>query len=251
MIRLHLHSFGDDLVSVLLLHGLGAAGPVWWRVAETLADGDHSCLAPDLRGHGESPRAPGYALDGYADDVIETCSGPWDLVVGHSLGGAVAVRAGAIDPDFAKAYLLIDPAIDLNAAAIAQLRLDLVAEAEDPPSVDQLITDHPKWHTEDAVRKHAAVLATSGDVMAATFDDNPEWLLGSEMNAINAPVHILGADTEPLYSETDFERHARGTGRLSFEVVPNTGHSIYRDDPGTVTDRALDMLRSRWPPSAA
>lgn len=251
MIRLHLHSFGDDLVSVLLLHGLGSAGPVWSRVAEVLADGDHSCLAPDLRGHGESPRAPDYTLDGYAEDVIKTCSGPWDLVVGHSLGGAVAVRAGAIDPDFAKAYLLIDPAIDLNAPTIAQLRLDLVTEAEDPPSVDQLIADHPKWHTEDALRKHAAVLATSGDVMAATFDDNPEWLLGSEMNAINAPVHILGATLEPLYARADFERHNRPDSALTFEIVPETGHSIYRDDPGTVIDRARAMLSDRWPPSAA
>ncbi len=245
MIRLHLHSFGDDLVSVLLLHGLGSAGPALWRVAEALADGGHSCLAPDLRGHGESPRAADYTRDGYAQDVIETCPGPWDLVVGHSLGGAVAVHAGVIDPDFAKAYLLIDPAIDLSAVTIAELRLDLVAEAEDPPSVDQLITDHPKWHREDAVRKHAALLATSGDVMAATFDDNPEWLLGSEMSAIDAPVHLLGAALEPLYAKTDFERHTRPDSGLTFEIVPETGHSIYRDDPGTVIDRALEILSSR------
>lgn len=243
MTRLHLHSFGDGLASVLLLHGLGSAGPVWWRIAEGLDEAGYCCLAPDLRGHGESPLANVYSLDAYAQDVVASCPGPWDLVIGHSLGGAVAVRTGTVDPAFARRFLLIDPAIDLSAATIARLRGDLVAEAEDPPSVAQLIADHPKWAREDCALKHAAVLATSPEVMAATFDDNPVWHLSGEMVALRAPVHLLGAATDPLYSTADFEEHRRSGGtRLSFEVVPDTGHSIYRDDPEVVVDRALGLL---------
>ncbi|MEN8234575.1 MAG: alpha/beta hydrolase [Actinomycetota bacterium] len=242
MARLHLHSFGDDLASVLLLHGLGSAGPVWWRVAEALADAGHSCLAPDLRGHGESPLTASYPLDGYAEDVIESCRGPWDLVIGHSLGGAIAVRAGTIDPSFTGALLLVDPAIDLDAEMIREVRANLVAEAENPPPVEQLMADHPKWHHGDCVRKHAAVLATSPEVMAATFDDNPEWMLGTEMATLPVPVHILGAGTEPLYSTDDFERHREEAGNLTFEVATDTGHSVYRDDAKTVIQRALELL---------
>lgn len=242
MARLHLHSFGDDLTTVLLLHGLGSAGPVWWRIAEALADAGHSSLAPDLRGHGESPFTEEYTLDSYGTDVIESCRGPWHLVIGHSLGGAVAVRAGTMDPDFAKAYLLVDPAIDLDAATIGEMRAGLVADAENPPSVEQLMADHPKWHEEDCVRKRAAVLATTPGVMAATFDDNPAWLLGSEIASVSAPVHILGADSDPLYSAADFERHTRNREGRTFEVVPGAGHSIYRDDPETVIDRSLALL---------
>ncbi|MEA2010429.1 MAG: alpha/beta hydrolase [Actinomycetota bacterium] len=245
MARLHLHSFGDGLAKTLLLHGLGSAGPVWSRIAEGLDNAGHGSLAPDLRGHGESSRTDDYTLDGYARDVLASCPGPWDLVIGHSLGGAVAVRAGAIDPEFAKTFLLVDPAIDLDAAMIAQLRIDLVAEAEDPPSIDQLVADHPKWTQEDCALKHAAVLATSPEVMAATLDDNPVWQLGRDLAGIGRPVHILGADLEPLYATTDFDRHTRPGSALAFEVVPGTGHSIYRDDPKTVIDRALNLLGSR------
>lgn len=241
--RLHLHSFGDDLASVLLLHGLGSAGPVWWRIGGDLADDGHSCIAPDLRGHGESSLTAEYSLDGYARDVTESCPGPWDLVIGHSLGGAVAVRAAATEPGFSRAYLLIDPAINLDATAIRELRFDLAAEAENPPSVDQLIDDHPKWHREDCILKHAAVRATSPEVMAATFDDNSSWTLGNEMAALTVPIHILGAESDPLYTSDDFERHAPGGSKHTFEVIPATGHSIYRDDPATVVDRAQAMLK--------
>jgi pimeloyl-ACP methyl ester carboxylesterase len=234
--------FGTGSPRVLFLHGLGSAGPVWWRIAEALAAAGYPSITPDLRGHGESPLADGYSLDGYAGDVVSSQPGPWDLVIGHSLGGAVAVRAAVIDPGFAAGYLLIDPAIDLDTITVESLRSDLVAEAEHPPTVAQLIEDHPAWTQEDAVRKRAAVLATSPAVMSGTFDDNPEWNVGQALAGVKTPVHILGADIDPLYTKTDYDRHAHSDSTLTFEVVPNTGHSIHRDDPETVIARARAML---------
>ena len=230
---------------MLFLHGLSSAGPVWWRIAEALAATGYPSAAPDLRGHGESPRTDEYSFSGYAADVVSSHPGPWDLVVGHSLGGAVAVRAAELNPDFTTAYLLIDPAIDLDPLTLKNLRSDLVAEAEHPPSVDQLMVDHPAWNSDDAVRKRAALLATSPAVMSGTCDDNPGWSVGQELSRIKKPVHILGADIDPLYTSTDFGRHSRPDSTLTFEIVPGAGHSIHRDDPETVIDRARAMLQSR------
>jgi len=240
--RLHLHSFGDALAGVLLLHGLGSAGPVWWRVAEALADAGHSSVAPDLRGHGGSPFTGAYTLDGYAGDVLESCPAPWELVVGHSLGGAVAVRVAMLDPEFARAYLLVDPAIDFDEAAARRLRDDLAGQAARPPSVDQLTADFPGWHPGDRERKHDALIATSPDVMRASIDDNPDWHLGAELVSIDRRVHILGAELDPLYGPDDFARHGTGDGRRTFEVVLGAGHSIYRDDPDAVVRAALELL---------
>ena len=242
MTDLSTHRFGQDPPSVLFLHGLGSAGPVWWQIAETLAAAGYSSVAPDLRGHGGSPRSVEYTLDGYAADIVASVPGPWALVVGHSLGGAVAIRAAALDPEFSTAYLLVDPAIDLDSDTMSTLRQELVAEAEEPPSVVQLMVDHPRWHREDAERKHTAIRATSPAVMAATFDDNPIWHLGPELSGTGVPVHILGAELDPLFTVDESERHNHPDSTLTFEVVPNTGHSIYRDDPETVIDRALGLL---------
>ncbi len=237
------HRFGTGSPRVLFLHGLSSAGPVWWRIAEALAAAGYPSAAPDLRGHGESPRTDEYSFGGYAADVVSSHPGPWDLVVGHSLGGAVAVRAAELDPDFTAAYLLIDPAIDLDSVTLKNLRSDLVAEAEHPPSVAQLIADHPAWNREDAVRKRAALLATEPAVMSGTCDDNPDWNVGQELSRIKTPVHILGADIDPLYTNADFERHSLPGSNLTFEIVPGAGHSIHRDDPETVIARALAPLK--------
>ena len=240
--KLNVHRFGPGSPGVLLLHGLSSAGPVWWRIADALEASGHTAVAPDLRGHGESAHPNEYSLDAYTRDVLETCPGPWDLVVGHSLGGAVAVRAASMDPDFATAYLLIDPAITFNRATAEEVLTSIVADVSNPSSVDALMAEHPHWRREDAERKRASLLATSVEVIRRTFTDNRDWSLGEQLASITAPVHILGAGEDPLYTAGYFAIHRTGAHTLTFEQVPETGHSIYRDDPETVIERALNML---------
>lgn len=94
--RLHSATTGTGDLRVGLIHGLGAAGSTWDPLIERMSDtGRYTVTRADLRGHGESDRAPTYALADLADDVVETL--PWGLhsVVGHSLGGAVLVLAVA------------------------------------------------------------------------------------------------------------------------------------------------------------
>lgn len=242
MVDLYLHRFGSDAPTVLLLHGISSAGPGWWRIGNALASAGYSSAAPDLRGHGGSAHPGEFGLDGYARDVVASCPGPWQLVIGHSLGGAVAVRTAAIQPAFSGRYLLIDPAIDFDPILADTVRSSVVAEVADPPSVEQLLAERPHWDRKDAELKRDALLATSVDVIDRSFSDNREWELGRDLTAIAAPVHILGAADEPLYTPDHFANHGLGRATMTFEVVPETGHSIHRDAPETVVARALSML---------
>ena len=91
-------SWGDPASSrrALLVHGLGSNGALMWRYGTALADVGWHAQAVDLRGHGTAPRALDYTIDAYASDVLHTAAPdgePWDLVIGHSLGGAAATAA--------------------------------------------------------------------------------------------------------------------------------------------------------------
>ncbi|MEA2058092.1 MAG: alpha/beta hydrolase [Actinomycetota bacterium] len=227
-----------------MLHGLGSAGSAWWRIGSDLAARGVPSLAPDLRGHGGSPHPEDLRVTSYAHDVTRTCPDPWDLVIGHSLGGAVAVVACAGSPAFAQALLLVDPAIDLPPGVHAQVREDLTAEATDPPSVAELLATNPQWAAEDARRKHEAILATGPEVMQGTFDDNDPWDLGDQLADLDIPVHVLGADPErgALFEADLSERLRARKANLTFEVIRGAGHSVYRDDPGAVLDASLTLL---------
>jgi pimeloyl-ACP methyl ester carboxylesterase len=118
----------------------------------------------------------------------------------------------------------------------------IVADVTDPPAPEQLLADHPQWSREDADHKRASLLATSVDVIQRTFEDNQDWQLGDQLRSITRPVHILGADEDPLYTAEDFAIHQSGAATFTFEQVLGSGHSIYRDRTETVIERALSLL---------
>ena len=80
---------------VLLLHGIAGSGRTWDSVAPALAETAH-VLAPDLLGHGESAKPRGdYSLGAYASgvrDLLTALGHDSATVVGHSLGGGVAMQ---------------------------------------------------------------------------------------------------------------------------------------------------------------
>src|SRR5262249_8193932 len=117
--ELNTHRWGDGDTRVLLIHGICSSGATWWAIAAGIENA--TVVAPDLRGHGESPRANDYSAAAFAEDL----GSGWDLVIGHSLGGLIAVHAAAHDAGFAKRLILLDPVLDLDDFdAVTQANVD-------------------------------------------------------------------------------------------------------------------------------
>ncbi len=75
---------------LVLLHGLGATRHVWQpMLAANRWSG--AWIAPDLRGHGASPHATSYALGAHAADIAALAQGKDITLIGHSMGGAIAL----------------------------------------------------------------------------------------------------------------------------------------------------------------
>lgn len=99
-------------VPVLLLHGLADYSGVWLSLAAALGDRFH-CIAPDLRGHGDSSKP----LHGYScDDVIADLAAlvthlGWEKlhVVAHSWGAKVAAVWARQQPERIQSLVLVDP----------------------------------------------------------------------------------------------------------------------------------------------
>jgi pimeloyl-ACP methyl ester carboxylesterase len=84
---------------IVLVHG-GAAHARWWDHIAPLLAGGHRVAALDLSGHGGSGRREAYSLDVWAEEVLAVAAragiaGP-PVVIGHSMGGFVALRAASI-----------------------------------------------------------------------------------------------------------------------------------------------------------
>jgi len=113
---LTIHTSGpDDAPVAVVLHGLSDSGSNWPDLMTRWQD-DWRVLAPDMRAHGTSPRfAPEeMATSGEImfDDVVAILDAQPKPValLGHSMGGALALRAAVARPEKVWALVLEDPA---------------------------------------------------------------------------------------------------------------------------------------------
>jgi pimeloyl-ACP methyl ester carboxylesterase len=106
---------GPGVPTLFLLHGLTDSGEGWPEGVRHWQD-DHAIVMPDQRGHGRSPRFTEDELERHPGDVLvedaihllEQLERP--VVIGHSLGGAVALVAAVRRPELVRALVLEDPA---------------------------------------------------------------------------------------------------------------------------------------------
>jgi pimeloyl-ACP methyl ester carboxylesterase len=95
---------------ILLVHGIAGSSRTWREVTELLA-ADHTVIAPDLLGHGESAKPVGdYSLGAYASglrDFLGVLGIPRATVVGHSFGGGVAMQLAYQHPECCERLVLV------------------------------------------------------------------------------------------------------------------------------------------------
>ena len=102
---------GGDGPPVVLLHSSGEFSALWMRVIPDLVT-THRVVAPDLPGHGASevaggPLDAGRVLAWLGALIERTCPSP-PALVGHGLGGAIAIRFASDQGDRVSRLVLVD-----------------------------------------------------------------------------------------------------------------------------------------------
>lgn len=163
---------------VVLLHGFPHNRSLW--APQTSALIEHGrCIAPDLRGFGESGREGPYSMDQYALDVAELLEklGVEKAVVGGlSMGGYVAFALWRLRPDLVRALVLADTRPGADSPETRRKRLETMALARE---------------------RGAGAVANAqitGMVGATTRAQNPALVDGLHQMLASAPVEgIIGA----------------------------------------------------------
>lgn len=229
--------WGNGPRRALLLHGLTSAGSTWWRLAQDLAGLGYTVVAPDLRGHGTSPAGDSLSIDSYRDDVLLLGNG-WDLLVGHSLGGAIAAAVVDAQPDFARKIVLEDPAIDSDTTTEF---LASFPESSANPTIEQIAAENPTWHPRDVELKVEALLQCGPEVTDRTMADASPWDVWPAIVAVGVPTVLMAADPAEgaLVSASRGTKAAASNDKIEFVLFDGAGHSMHRD----AYDRFLPLVR--------
>jgi len=95
---------------MIILHGLFGISDNWVSFGRTISE-QFKVYIPDLRNHGQSPHSPVFDFPSMEDDLmelIEDCNIRKPVLIGHSLGGKVAMLFSLHHPDLIKKLIVVD-----------------------------------------------------------------------------------------------------------------------------------------------
>lgn len=224
-------TYGSGPRRIGLVHGLAGDGALWKGLTDRiLALGDTTVITVDLAGHGHSPRSDSYTVAGFADGVAQSLPAGLDVVVGHSLGGAVLERAVARLRPARAVYL--DPGLALALPttgakgrlfwAVAPVALTVAALAQ-----KRKAKGRPPLRPEDAALRDAARDAFDTRMTVGVFRD-----IAFHPAPIDAPevpsTLVLSDDSAAVVPDAvvaDLEDRGWSVRRLS-----GIGHDFWLED---------------------
>jgi pimeloyl-ACP methyl ester carboxylesterase len=246
---------GGEGPPLLLLHGFGGAAWNWTALAPLLAG--RRVLIPDLPGHGGSSPLPAPSLAGFADAVAALVEEPVG-VVGHSLGGVVALRLAERRPELVRGLVLAAPAGISSSTRMAELTLGLVGVLR-PGRVAaarvERIVGSPRLKalvfgrfevadsaalSEPAVRGFLQAMPLHTDALGAGLAlarDDPR----RDLDRVQCPALVLfgGRDRQvPLADGFEYARRLRAPLR----VIADCGHLLIGERPDVVARAVLERL---------
>jgi pimeloyl-ACP methyl ester carboxylesterase len=153
--------------AVLLVHGIGDSSVTWRSVIPELAR-NHTVVAPDLLGHGASdkPRAD-YSIGAYANamrDLLSVLGIERATVVGHSLGGGVAMQFAYQYPERCERVVLV------SAGGVGR-ELNPLLRLASGPNADLVLPLLGVRATRTAVRAAFSVLRAMGTDIGRDSDN--------------------------------------------------------------------------------
>jgi len=228
--------------ALVFLHYFGGSSRAWSGVIDRL-EGEYACVAPDLRGFGDSEAPPtGYTVSDYADDVIAlVCLLGIEryVLVGHSLGGKIAL---------------------LVAARAAPGLASLVLLAPSPPTPEpmmeteraRLLTSHASRAASEETARQIIALPLTPSLHDQIIEDNlrsslPAWQawleggsrenISAHMGNIRTPLLVVSGTSDRVmpahHLEREIVRRIPGTRMVT---VPEAGHLLPLEAPAAIAD---------------
>ncbi|SDY29780.1 Pimeloyl-ACP methyl ester carboxylesterase [Amycolatopsis xylanica] len=194
-------------IPVVLLHALGSTAATWNGFAARF-DGTRRVLAVDLPGHGDGARPERYSLDLMADEVLaflDTQGISRVDLVGHSMGGRVAVLIAQREPALVRRLVIEDtpPPPDLPKEPLAP-----VTEPAEPLPFD--------WRLIEPI-------------MTELRSPDPGWW--ARLGAITARTLLVSGGPTSHVPVDALARVSRAIADCELVVIEDAGHRVHSTKP--------------------
>jgi magnesium chelatase accessory protein len=259
-LKWHVQISGSGPVA-LLLHGTGSSNHSWRQLTPYLSR-HFTVVSPDLPGHGftSMPGASGLSLSGMAREVSELMLAldlNAHLVIGHSAGAAIGIRA-TIDRQLAPNMIVsINGALLPFGSPIGRFFSPLAKLLASAPLVPEIAA----WRGQNSATVEAMILATGSRIepqdlacysrlfknpghVAGTLGMMANWDLSkfaTDLPKLNAKTILIAATNDRTISPSDAEKVARMAPNAHVVRLDGLGHLAHEECPQAISRIVSEM----------
>jgi len=260
---------------ILLIHGVTGSSETWEDVIPFLSE-RHTVIAPDLLGHGDSAKPRGdYSLGAYASgirDLMQALGHESATVVGHSLGGGVAMQFAYQFPEMCQRLVLVssgglgrEVSIFLRAATLpgSEWVLPLLASngvlsaggrlggvlrsigLRAGPDLSEMWKGFSSLGDSEARQAFIYTLRGIVDPGGQRVSARDRLYL-----AQTVPTLLVWGERDPIIPVTHGYSAQKQVKHSRLEVIEDAGHFPYRDNPRRFAGILSDFIDTTQPAEA-
>lgn len=240
---MHYIEQGSGSEPIVFVHGF-ISSQIWWQPALKQLPAHFHAYAIDLRASGESEQIEsGHTLEQYAGDLhqfIEQMGLQQCILVGHSMGGGVAMQYALTHQDRLKALVLVDPMAAYGTTISPEITAWINAQQGNPEGIRQLIVgafaspptgDYLELLVENGVRWEKPIYL-------GTMDDMARFNVSERLSEIQVPTLVTWGDKDTVIPFAAIVNIFTSIPGCALEVWHGVGHS----GPIEIPDRFIKLL---------
>lgn len=245
-IRQHLIHYPGPGRQMLLIPGITSPAITWGFVAGRLAE-RFDVHVLDVRGRGLSQGGDlDYTLDAMARDAVALAQEmDQPIVLGHSMGARIAIRANALNPDPFGGFLLVDPPMSgpNRRAYPSQWPWygDSIRMAEQGCSAEEMRAFCPSWSEEQLQLRAEWLHSCNWGAIRMAFDGFHTDDIHVDIPKIAKPARLVIAGGATVVDANDQAEIAALNPAIEHRIVEGAGHMIPWDDLQGFLDAVMDF----------
>jgi esterase len=252
--KLHYKEMGHGQ-PLLILHGLFGTLDNWQTLAKRLAE-TYNVFLVDLRNHGRSPHSDEHNYDVMADDVLELIEElqiPTPAIMGHSMGGKVAMKFALKYPTRLTKLIVVDiapkaypPHHDDIIDALQSVDIDNVksrGEVDEQLAKTIKLPDVRLFLMKNLYRKEDNTFGWRMNLDAIEKNyENIAAAVTSDIPFKKSALFIKGGKSNYIKQEDLFTSIEHLFTLVEIETIPNAGHWVHAEAPDEVYELATTFL---------
>lgn len=247
---------GAEGPAVLLLHGWSSFKEIWWSTLLALAP-HVRVYAPDMPGHGGTPLLGSVQMRQIAERAAQFCHAQQLhslVLVGHSMGGNVAIELALTHAELLDRLVLVDPAAQPGAMPAytrsyldplggwAALRASMALARPLTLVTRHIPHDHGGGFVRPALRRVAAMAQHDPDALRALLDGLFANPIGARMGQIQLPTLVISGEYDPLVPPALSRQVAQAIPGARYTVVRGAAHNPMDERPQEFVQVLLEFL---------